>query len=283
MSYLTRYRELISQIDNAIPLPAVAQILLPKDEISLDIKDNFGFVVLSDGSTGPFYTCLGKTREWVEATAYQTIGQSPATIAGYLDGLDIPRSALALGAFNALSQHLMKRAGFDPSAVGKRIDSEPPEAHIGMVGFFGPLIERYLAQGRKITVIEQQPERVPAELGLAVFTSPEALVNCDYILCTASTLINNSIESIIQAAGNPAKINLIGPSASGLPDLLFALGIHSTGGLIIDRPDDLKCAIEAGESWGSCGRKYQLTQADYPGVTHLLEAVLNSQPTSTQL
>jgi len=283
MSYLTHYRELISQIDNAISLPQIEQILLPVDDTSPDIKDNFGFVVLSDGSTGPFYTCLGKTREWVETTAHQAIGQSPVTIARHLDGVDIPRSALALGTFNALSQHLMKRAGFDPSTIGKRADSELPDAHIGMVGFFGPLIERYLAQGKKVTVIEQQPERVPAELGLAVFTTPEALADCDYILCTASTLINNSIESIIQAAGKPAKINLIGPSASGLPDLLFDLGIHSTGGLIINRPEDLKCAIAAGESWGSCGRKYQLTRADYPGVAQLLEAISNPQVNSMQL
>ncbi len=283
MSYLTHYRELIEQINDAIPLPPIDQILLPVADDSANIKDNFGFVILSDGSAGPFYTCLGETRQWLERSAHQYSGQSPAATAFGLDGVNIPQSALALGAFNALSQHLMKQAAFDPAAVDKRDNSDASAAHIGMVGFFGPLIERYLAQGKKITVIEKQPERVPLDLGLTVFTTPEALAQCDTVLCTASTLINNTIESIVQAAGDPAKINLIGPSASGLPDLMFALGIHSTGGLIIDRPAELKQAVEAGESWGSCGRKYQLTRTDYPGVAQLLKAVSNRRMNAVQL
>lgn len=276
MSYLSRYQQLITRIDNAIPLPTIEKILLPKIAVTEEIKDNFGFVILADGSAGPFYTSLGDTRQWIEQPVHQPIGKSPADIARQLDGQDIPRSALALGAFNALSQHLMRCAGFDPAAVEKRADNEPLEAHIGMVGFFRPLIERYLAQGKKVTIIEHQPERVPTALGLDVFTTPEPLADCDYILCTASTLINNSIESIVRAAGDPAKINLIGPSASGLPDLLFELDIHSTGGLIIDRPEDLEEAIAAGDAWSSCGRKYQLTREDYPGVTRLLEAIIHS-------
>jgi len=272
MSYLTRYHELITQIDHTLRLPTIERILLPAEQSSpSEIKDNFAFVLLNDGSVGPFYSCLGQTRQWLEGNARKLVGQSAAQIADRLDGVDIPRSALALGAFNAMGQHVMRRAGFDPAKIPRRSDTDLPDAHIGMVGFFGPLIDRYLAQGKRVTVIEQQPERVPAELGLPVFTSPEPLAECDTILCTASTLINNTLESIIAAAGDPAKINIIGPSASGLPDLLFELGIHATGGLIIDRPDELIKAMAAGESWGSCGRKYQLTQTDYPGLSALLE------------
>lgn len=272
MSYLSRYQQLIWQIDNTLHLPTIERILLPPETSSSEIKDNFAFVLLNDGSTGPFYSCLGETRPWLASAAQDTVGQSVAGIAGQLDGVDIPRSALALGAFNAMSQHLMRQAGFDPSTIPRGSDIDRPDAHIGMVGFFGPLIERYLARGRRVTIIEQQPERVPAELGLPVFTSPEPLADCDTILCTASTLINNTLESIITAAGDAGKIHIIGPSASGLPDLLFQLGIGSTGGMIIDRPDELIKALAVGESWGACGRKYQLTQANYPGIAALLDA-----------
>jgi uncharacterized protein (DUF4213/DUF364 family) len=270
MPYLSNYRRLIKRIDNAIRLPPIARVLLPVADVAEDIKDNFGFVVLSDGSTGPFYSCLGDTLEWLRQNAHHSIGESPSEIAGGLDGIDLPRSALALGAFNALSQYLMKRAGFDPTTAGKPDDGDRPEGRVGMVGFFRPLIERYLARGTEVIVIEQQPERVPPELGLELFTTPQALARCDTVLCTASTLINNSIESIVEAAGNPAKIHLIGPSASGLPDLLFDLGIRSTGGVIIDRPRDLERAIAQGDSWGDCGRKYQLTRESYPGLDSLL-------------
>lgn len=277
MSYLAGYHQLISQIDSTLCLPDIERILLPEDLSSAaEIKDNFAFVLLNDGSVGPFYSCLGQTRQWLANNARKIAGKSATHIAAQLDGVNIPRSALALGAFNAMSQHVMRRAGFDPSAIPRGSNADLPDTHIGMVGFFGPLIDRYLAQGKRVTIIEQQPERVPAELGLPVFTSPAPLAECDYILCTASTLINNTLESIIAAAGDPAKINIIGPSASGLPDLLFDLGIHSTGGLVIDRPDELEIAMAAGESWGDYGRKYQLTKPDYPGISRLLERITDA-------
>lgn len=270
MSYLSNYRRLIKRVDDALRFPPIARVLLPTAEAAGDIKDNFGFVVLSDGSTGPFYSCLGDTHEGLRQNTHHFIGESPSEIACGLDGVDLPRSALALGAFNALSQCLMKRAGFDPTTCDKPDDGDRPEDRVGMVGFFRPLIERYLARGTRVTVIEQQPQRVPPELGLELYTTPQALARCDTVLCTASTLINNSIESIVEAAGNPRKIHLIGPSASGLPDLLFDLGIRSTGGIIIDRPRDLERAITQGDSWGDCGRKYQLTRECYPGLDSLL-------------
>lgn len=283
MSFLSHYHQLIKQIEQAISLPVIKEILLPALDVSNedDIKDNFGFVILEDGSAGPFYTCLDNTLytcldntlEWLQNQQQQCIGAAPLQIAQKLDGINIPASALALGAFNAISQHIMRRAGFNPSALEKRSDSDISDIRIGMVGFFRPLIERYIKQGKKVTVIEQQPERVPPELSLKLYITPEALADCDYILCTASTLINNTIESIVDAAKDPAKINLIGPSASGLPDILFDLGIHSTGGFVVDDLDALKLAISQGESWGSAGRKYQLTQDIYPGLTSLLQHI----------
>lgn len=275
MSFLSRHHQLIKQIGQAISPPLIKAILLPAVDESTadDIKDNFGFVILEDGSAGPFYTCLDDTLGRLHGQRQQFMGASPLQIAEKLDGIDIPASALALGAFNAISQHIMRSAGFNPAAVEKRSDHDMADTHIGMVGFFRPLIERHIKQGKRVTVIEQQPARVPPELPLRLFTTPEALADCDYILCTASTLINNTIESIVEAAGDPAKINLIGPSASGLPDILFDLGIHSTGGFVVDNLDALKLAISQGKSWGSVGRKYQLTQDIYPGLASLLQQI----------
>ncbi len=273
MSYLENYQSLINRIDQSITVPAIKRILLPESNASEEIKDNFGFVILDDGTTGPFYTCLDNTLEWLHQHENQFIGQSAVSVAAQLDGTNIPLSALALGSFNALSQHIMARAGFDPSIIEKRADSDIAAKHIGMVGYFGPLIERYISQGKRVTIIEKQPERVPEGLPVQLHASPEALATCDYILCTASTLINNTIESIISAAQGPSKINLIGPSASGLPDLLFDLGIHSTGGFIVDDLDALIRAVSSGDSWGNSGRKYQLTQAAYPGVDRLLKKI----------
>lgn len=272
-SLLSEQHELVRRIERRLQLPAVETLLLPPESASDEMKDNFGFVLLRDGSVGPFYTSLEGTRQWVEQHPEVWRDQSPSALALQMDGKHIPRSALALGAFNAISQHLMHRAGYDPSLVEGRADSEPAGEHIGMVGFFRPLIERYLAKGIRVTVIEKNPARVPPELGLSVHRSPEALADCDYVLCTASTLINDTLESIIQAVRDPAVINLIGPSASGLPDVLFRRGIRSSGGILFHHPERLKEALAKGDAWGKAGCKYQLQAAEYPGLDLLLEQI----------
>jgi uncharacterized protein (DUF4213/DUF364 family) len=142
-----------------------------------------------------------------------------------------------------------------------------------MVGYFPPLVESYLAKGCKLVIVEQKPERVPEREGLELQITPDALRHCDRVICTASTLINGTLDEILSSAGPNNRIDLIGPSASGLPDALFARGVQRVGGILIDRPGKLRSAMEAGDKWGDCGRKYQLTAENYPGMEALLAGI----------
>ena len=273
MSYLQDYRRLLAQIEHAGPLPDIAEVLLPAARPAPEKKDEFGFVLLSDGCVGPFYTSLADTLIELQHDFSGRAKRRMDTLAtaGRLGTGKLHASALALGAFNALSQHLMRRAGFDPTAHSVANAPEGARSHIGMVGFFPPLADKYLQLGCRITVIEKQPERVPAELELQVFTTPEALADCDYVVCTASTLINNTIDEVLRAVPRSTSVNLFGPSASGLPDLLFSRGVTSVGGIVIERVEQLRTALASGETWGKSGHKYQLAASSYPGVSKLLE------------
>ena len=276
MTYLEDYRGLLRQIANRTrAVPEIAEVLLPGQRADPEKKDEFGFVLLSDGSAGAFYTSLDDTLADLRHELHEQ-GRQPRdtlTTAAGLGSMGLHSSALALGAFNALSQHLMKRAAFDPVAHSRPTLPGDPAVRIGMVGYFPPLAEKFLQQGFSITVIEKQPARVPEVPGLEVFTTPEALAECGYVICTASTLINNTIEQILRAARPQTSVNLFGPSASGLPDPLFARGVASVAGIVIDRVGQLREALASGEPWGSCGRKYQLSPGSYPGVAQLLERI----------
>ena len=103
--------------------------------------------------------------------------------------------------------------------------------------------------------------------------SPARLADCDYVICTASTLINDSLESVLGAIRRPTLVDLMGPSASGLPDTLFARGVDLVSGLAIDDLPLLRRYLASGDSWGKCGRKYQLSPRVYPGVEHLLARI----------
>ncbi len=274
MSLYRDFHRIIRQVCQAVAVPKIEEVLLPtlKEEGK---QDEFGFIVLADGSVGPFYTSLGDSLSSLHrrTTEVDCSGKDPIDLALKLGDGRLHSGALALGAVNAISQFLMHRAGFDPTVATVETVLPEPNDSIGMVGFFGPVVERYLARGCRITVVEKKPERVPIELGIEVSTNPAALRGCDHIVCTASTLINNTLEEILGNLSQDSTVNLMGPSASCLPDPLFARGIDLVGGILIDDPECLRRAMILGDSWGCCGKKYQLSAEHYPGVEALLASI----------
>jgi len=148
---------------------------------------------------------------------------------------------------------------------------------VGMVGYFCPLVERMLEKGVEVLVVEKKPERVELVEGLELAGDASELARCDQVLCTASTLINDSLEDILRHSRGCRRFSLIGPSGSGLPDPLFKRGVESVGGIDFFDLDALHEALEQQVSWGHAGHKYQLTPEAYPGVGELLHRA-RSQP-----
>jgi uncharacterized protein (DUF4213/DUF364 family) len=271
------YLALAETVADRMPIPDIAGLYLPLIPAEICFRDEFGFVFLADGSVGPFYVSLGDTLARLRAS-YPDDGQvrldTLEVVSGFA-GDDPALRALALGAFNALSMHVMRRAAFGPPAAGGRSDigTLATDRPVGMVGYFCPLVERLLAQGAEVVVLEEQPQRVGPMPGVRVTTETADLGACGHILCTASTLINETLEELLAVRAPRTAFELIGPSGSGLPDVLFRHGVDSVGGILFEDRTCLLAALRNQESWGSAGRKYRLTPADYPGVSVLLARI----------
>ncbi len=260
-------------LDSASP-PQVTSIYIPPKTPVDESTDEFGFVFLEDGSIGPFYVSLDDTRAELERRL--VIDGLPNTwgFPHWLERGSLAQRAVAIGLFNACSDHVMRRAGFVPThvpAAGNR-DPQPGET-IGMVGYFRPLVKKLKSRGCDLIVLEHQPERVAIEPGVRVATDPQALANCRSIICTAATLINDSLDSILAATPTAESFSLIGPTASGLPDVLFAHGVTATGGVWFDDTTAVQEKLDQQASWGKVGQKYQLTSANYPGIDALLARI----------
>ncbi len=80
---------------------------------------------------------------------------------------------------------------------------------------------------------------------------------------------------VLDCCTGAEAVDLIGPSGSGLPDVLFEHGVHAVGGVSFDDTSALREALRRRESWGSAGSKYELTSANYPGFEVLLTAARN--------
>ncbi len=277
MSLSRDYRALARRIAEHIELPAVAGLHLPHIVEEAEKPDEFGFVFLEDGSVGPFYTSLEDSlpRLWHRYPDPAGVRADALQLTQAFGDADLAASALALGAFNAISQHLFRRARYSParaSASDASTGLARPAAgdRVGMVGYFCPLVERLLEQGVQVLVVEKKPERVEIVEGVELAQSAAELQHCDQVLCTASTLINGSLEDILRHSRGRGGFSLIGPSGSGLPDLLFERGVDSVGGIEFTDLDALHEALEQQVSWGHAGHKYQLTADNYPGVGELL-------------
>jgi uncharacterized protein len=282
MNFAQEYLRLAQRVMSQIDIPAVTGIHLPRPVQEEQKADEFGFVFLQDGTAAPFYTSLDDTlaQLWQKYPDGRSCQSETRTLIEYFVSDEASLNALALGAFNAMSQHVMRRAGYSPaqlrtdpltkaSSYGGR--STTP---IGMVGYFRPMIARMLEQGHTLLVLEKNPAKVELQPGVELTTDAADLLNCDSILCTASTLINDTLGEILQYKNESAYFSLIGPSGSGLPDILFQHGVDDVGGILIQDLSALRESLEKQESWSHAGQKYQLTQQQYPGISELLEKIL---------
>ncbi|MBT7353710.1 MAG: hypothetical protein HN810_06300, partial [Acidiferrobacteraceae bacterium] len=99
------------------------------------------------------------------------------------------------------------------------------------------------------------------------------LVDCDQVLVTGSTLMNDTLDEVLACCNPAAHIALIGPTASCLPDPLFERGVDVVGSTtVIDLPG-LLTRLEAGKSWNAGTAKYCIARKDYPGIVRLLTSV----------
>ncbi len=264
------YHRLACDLLHALPGLSVAGIHLPVPVEDETVRDEFAFVVLSDGSVGPFYFSLGTLPGELWRMVPDPSRPDPSIrrlVDGFLAGQEAPK-ALAMGAFNALSRSLMRRAGYRPD-VPAGTDGPAPGDTVGMVGYFGPLVERFTARGVNVRVLELAPERIPEGPGIETAANAGGLCGCDTILCTASTLINDTLDDIIGGVGDAGRIELIGPSGSGLPDIVFARGVAGVGGVAFDDVTQLLSRVNAGEGWGGAGQKYRISGDNYPGFAAL--------------
>ena len=279
MSIVQEYIEIAEHVAAQIKLPKIARLYLPDQDDSADVRDEFGLLFLQGGVVAPFYASLPGTLN----TLWDTfkVGRKPGLelleLIRLLADSNLANKAIALGAYNAMGQYVMQHSGLLPlnDEATASMGSAKPHAgeRIGMIGYFCPLIDKLVDKGVEVLVLEKQPERVEQRTGVYLSEDPADLEPCRIILCTAATLINDSIDEILSHCTNAENISLIGPSGSGLPDALFKRGINAVGGVYFPDQKQLGTRLRNRESWGEAGQKYQLTPSSYPGFEKLLSRI----------
>jgi uncharacterized protein (DUF4213/DUF364 family) len=251
----------------------VSWLHLPPENPRDPHHKKFGVLVLADGSCGFFFTRLGDSLKQLrdKIDEKQILGTPVLELAeGYSDD-NLVKRTLGLGALNAIAQHVFSRStGVLQNSTDPLGQLDLDTSHrVGMVGFFRPLVRMLKDQRVPVTVIEQDEGYLDYEGQVDVTLDVGALKRCDRVLITASTLLNDSLDSILASCAADARVALIGPTVGCLPDPFFARGIDVVGGSRVANLCGLKKHMVSGENWGNSVTKYCITQKQYPGAHRL--------------
>lgn len=274
---------LARRVDRELRPPPVARVVLPFRDADA-LRGSFCAVQLADGATGLSFVLLGDTRDRLaEVDAAPLAGRAALALAEGLSSRDAGARAIALAAVNALARHLLDRARFTPDLATNSLGSLPLGRgdRLGMVGFFPPLVQRARDAGIPLTVLELKEELVQETPGLVVTLDPTRLAECNKIVATSSTILNGSIDALLPRMAHADELVVVGPSATCVPDALFARGVTAVGGAWVTSPAALADRLGRGDPWGDAARKFQVRRdAAWPGADELLRRAAGSEPTS---
>lgn len=232
------------------------------------IKQNhFGVIILQNNCAGLIYTALSHEFEKASEQLNQDtfIGSDAVHLLKSLIGHR--RTALeemvCMGLVNALSDTIMEHQTPDPRNYEmdslESLDLQTSD-HVGMVGFFPPVVKKIKEKKIPLTIIEKKEDLLQTSPYWQVTLDPKELTACNKVIITATTVLNNSLDDILSYCGDAALRILIGPTAGFLPDPLFARNIDVIGGSIVKDPYQLIERLEKDEKWGDSVNKYCIRQ-----------------------
>ncbi len=171
--------------------------------------------------------------------------------------------AMGIAILNALSETAWQKAPPVTYEIQGNVDAldvvaTPDEAYVAVVGALAPFLKKLRKRGRPFAILELDPSTLkPEEMPfyLPANQASEIIPNADVLVITGTTLINDSLETLLSLAKPEAQISVVGPTASLLPDAFFRRGVDIIGGISVVDPDELLDLLaEAGSGYHFFGK-----------------------------
>ena len=143
-----------------------------------------------------------------------------------IEGQNPLAKTLGLAAANAVLHVASGEDEKDSLSIMKLV----PEDHVAMVGLFTPMVPKIEGTGAKLTVIERNPAR------LAVLDKKESgriLKECTVAIITATALLNDTLEEVLNGLGNPRHVAILGPSTPLCPEIFQGTPVNHLGGAAV--------------------------------------------------
>jgi uncharacterized protein (DUF4213/DUF364 family) len=176
------------------------------------------------------------------------------------------RRAVGIAAMNALADTCWRRRPHPETELRLGIDAFDatemrPGDRVVVVGAFVPFLRELKRRRQPFLVLEQDPATLKAD-ELPFFRPAEqadsVVPEADVLLITGTTLINDTLEELLRLAKPAARVTMVGPTVSLLPDAFLRRGANILGTVRITAPDDfLETLAEGGSGYHFLGRSAQ--------------------------
>lgn len=274
MSITADMREMVLGLVSHFQIPMIAGIVFPPFVAGGQPRDcEFMAMALEGGAGGLSYVLLPDSSAGnFQALKPQTfIGTRPEQYVERFGGADPVRNMLGLAAINAICQHVMRQSGYAPGIATDSLGLMKIEDRdrVGMVGFFPPLLKYLHGSKAELVIIEKNEQLIDRYPNYHVTLDATELNSCNKVLCTGTTLLNDTLDDVLSQCTTAEHISVLGPTAGYFPDPLFARGVHVLGGRMVNDGMLLLQLIAERKRWGEATQKLCFQANHYDGHERL--------------
>lgn len=195
-------------------------------------------VATSDGGIGLAYTYFEDKKSCMvlnEDIDYE--GQPASTLLEKIKSESTIERSMALALVNALNyENALKLPEDKNNAILFNEFKIQPDTNVAMVGFFGPLVERFKEKNVPLEILD-------ASRGLGNRKDfYKKLTNwTDVLLLTSTSILNNTAEEILSHPHENVKTTMLGPSTPMVAEAFAHLPVHMLAGTVpLDRENIIK-------------------------------------------
>ena len=271
MSLKHEFKKMITELTTKFIIPPIANIFFPPFYKGGQPKNaQFMAISLEGGAVGVSFVLL-PDEKMIEYTALQAsdfIEKDPYRFAFEFGNNDPLKEMISLAAINAICQHVTRETNFavDDATDSLGLLSVTEGDRVGMVGLFSGLIKTIKKANAELVVIEKDKRLIQKYSDLPITMDAAKLSTCNKILCTSTTILNNSLDEILTHCSSDAFISIIGPTAGYLPDPLFARGVDVVGGRIVKNGELFLQLIAERKRWGDATQRTCFQKNTYTGI-----------------
>jgi uncharacterized protein (DUF4213/DUF364 family) len=200
-------------------------------------------VGLDNGRAGVAYTFYRDLRAgcnvWEEI--HPLAGRSVSDLVSMFESSDVVNSAIALAASNALSNK-MGREHVEGNMLD-HLDLRPEDA-VGMVGHFAPLVPFLRERVSSLMIFEKTKE--PTGELLPEKEAYDELPRCDVALISSTSILNNTIEGLLEVCRSCREVVMLGASTPLIPEAFENTPVTCLSGVVIEESREIMRIVSEG-------------------------------------